>query len=53
MAAYGGVAFRTGSRSQPNGGYATADGTWRHVEVVANNLLGDPTVEGIVLTFVM
>ena len=26
------------------------DGSWRHVEVVANNLLGDPTVEGIVLT---
>ena len=27
-----------------------ADGTWRYVEVVANNLLSDPTVEGIVLT---
>ena len=26
------------------------DGSWRHVEVIAMNLLSDPTVEGMVLT---
>jgi diguanylate cyclase (GGDEF)-like protein/PAS domain S-box-containing protein len=26
------------------------DGSWRHVEVITTNLLGDPTVEGMVLT---
>ena len=30
--------------------YPYCDGAWRHTEVVANNLLGEPTVEGIVLT---
>ncbi len=27
-----------------------SDGSWRHLEVIANNLLDDPNVEGIVLT---
>jgi diguanylate cyclase (GGDEF)-like protein/PAS domain S-box-containing protein len=27
-----------------------ADGTWRHLEIVGNNLLADPNVEGLVLT---
>ena len=42
--------FGTGNLSRPNGASATRDGSWRHVEVVLNNLLGDSTVEGIVLT---
>ena len=29
---------------------AAADGTWRYLEVMANNLLDDPAVNGIVLT---
>ena len=28
-----------------------ADGTWRHCEVIANNLLTDTDVEGIILTY--
>ena len=27
-----------------------SDGSWRHLEVIANNLLDDPNIEGIVLT---
>jgi diguanylate cyclase (GGDEF)-like protein/PAS domain S-box-containing protein len=50
VAAYGGVAFRAGSSAKAECRMLHGDGTWRHVEVVANNLLGDPTVEGIVLT---
>jgi diguanylate cyclase (GGDEF)-like protein/PAS domain S-box-containing protein len=26
-----------------------ADGSWRHVEIVANNLLGDPSVRGVIV----
>jgi diguanylate cyclase (GGDEF)-like protein/PAS domain S-box-containing protein len=50
VAAYGGVAFRSGTSVTAEWRIRHGDGSWRHVEVVANNLLGDPTVEGIVLT---
>ena len=50
VAAYAGVAFRAGTSITAEWRILHGDGTWRHVEVVANNLLGDPTVEGIVLT---
>ena len=50
LAAYGGVAFRAGTSVTAEWRIRHGDGSWRHVEVVANNLLGDPTVEGIVLT---
>jgi diguanylate cyclase (GGDEF)-like protein/PAS domain S-box-containing protein len=50
VAAYGGVAFAAGTSVTAEWRVQHGDGTWRHVEVVANNLLGDPTVEGIVLT---
>ena len=50
MTAYGGVAFRAGTSVTAEWRIRHGDGSWRHVEVVANNLLGDPTVEGIVLT---
>ena len=50
VAAYGGVAFRAGTSITAEWRIRHGDGSWRHVEVVANNLLGDPTVEGIVLT---
>jgi diguanylate cyclase (GGDEF)-like protein/PAS domain S-box-containing protein len=50
VAAYGGVAFRAGTSITAEWRIRHRDGSWRHAEVVANNLLGDPTVEGIVLT---
>jgi diguanylate cyclase (GGDEF)-like protein/PAS domain S-box-containing protein len=50
VAAYGGVAFRAGMSVTAEWRIRHGNGSWRHVEVVANNLLGDPTVEGIVLT---
>jgi diguanylate cyclase (GGDEF)-like protein/PAS domain S-box-containing protein len=50
MAAYGGLAFRSGASVTAEWRVLHYDGSWRHVEVVANNLLGDPTVGGIVLT---
>ena len=44
-------------RSRPAGSIVTvkcrirhADGAWRHLEIVGNNLLNDPNVEGLVLT---
>ena len=50
LAAYSGLAFRSGTAITAEWRIRTADGAWRHTEVVANNLLGEPTVEGIVLT---
>ena len=50
VAAYGGIAFRAGTSVTAEWRFRHGDGSWRYVEVVANNLLGDPTVEGIVLT---
>jgi diguanylate cyclase (GGDEF)-like protein/PAS domain S-box-containing protein len=50
VAAYGGLAFRAGTSITAEWRIRHGEGAWRHVEVVANNLLGDPTVEGIVLT---
>jgi len=50
LAAYTGVAFRPGASVTAHWRVQHRDGSWRHVEVVANNLLSDPTVEGIVLT---
>ena len=51
IAAYGGVAFRSGTSVTAEWRVRHGDGSWRYVEVVTNNLLGEPTVEGIVLTF--
>ncbi len=50
LAVYTGVAFRAGVSVTTQWRIRHSDGSWRHVEVVANNLLSDPTVEGIVLT---
>jgi diguanylate cyclase (GGDEF)-like protein/PAS domain S-box-containing protein len=50
MAQYGGVAFRSGTSVTAEWRIHHGDGSWRDVEVVANNLLSEPTVEGIVLT---
>jgi len=50
LAVYTGVAFRAGLSVTTEWRVRHHDGSWRHVEVVANNLLGDPTVSGIVLT---
>ncbi len=50
IAAYGGVAFRAGTSVTAEWRVRHGDGSWRDVEVVTNNLLGEPTVEGIVLT---
>ena len=50
IAAYGGVAFRAGTSVTAEWRVRHGDGSWRYVEVVTNNLLGEPTVEGIVLT---
>ena len=50
LAAYSGLAFRSGTSITAEWRIRHGDGAWRHIEVVANNLLGDPTVEGIVLT---
>jgi diguanylate cyclase (GGDEF)-like protein/PAS domain S-box-containing protein len=50
VAAYSGVAFRSGTSVTAEWRVRHGDGSWRDVEVVTNNLLGEPTVEGIVLT---
>ena len=50
IAAYSGVAFRSGTSITAEWRVRHGDGSWRDVEVVTNNLLGEPTVEGIVLT---
>ena len=50
LAVYTGVAFRAGLSVTAQWRLRHHDGSWRYVEVVANNLLSDPTVEGIVLT---
>jgi len=50
LAAYTKVAFRPGASEVDRWRVQHHDGSWRHMEVVANNLLSDPTVEGIVLT---
>jgi diguanylate cyclase (GGDEF)-like protein/PAS domain S-box-containing protein len=50
LAAYAGFAMRSGSSNMAEWRVVHADGSCRDVEVVANNLMADPTVEGIVLT---
>ena len=45
-----GVAFRSGTSVTAHWRVRHADGSWHDVEVIATNLLGDETVEGIVLT---
>jgi len=50
LAVYTGVAFRTGTSVTAEWRIRHADGKWHNVEVVATNLLDDPTVEGCVLT---
>jgi diguanylate cyclase (GGDEF)-like protein/PAS domain S-box-containing protein len=50
VAAYSGVASRMGASVTAEWRVHHGDGSWRYMEVVANNLLDDPTVEGIVLT---
>lgn len=50
MAAFGGVAIRSGSSNSAEWRVRHADGSYRYVEVIANNLMSDTTVEGIVLT---
>ncbi|MGD0082390.1 MAG: EAL domain-containing protein [Acidimicrobiales bacterium] len=50
LAVYTAVAFRAGTSVTAEWRVRHRNGSWRHVEVVANNLLGDPTVEGVVLT---
>ena len=50
LAAFTGVAFRTGTSITAEWRVRHSDRSWHHVEVIATNLLDDPTVEGIVLT---
>jgi diguanylate cyclase (GGDEF)-like protein/PAS domain S-box-containing protein len=50
LALYTAVAFREGTPATAQWRVRHRQGSWCHVEVVANNLLSDPTVEGIVLT---
>ncbi len=50
LAVYTGVAFRAGTSVTGEWRVQHKDGNWHHVEVVATNLLDDPTVEGCVLT---
>jgi diguanylate cyclase (GGDEF)-like protein/PAS domain S-box-containing protein len=50
LAVYTAVAFRAGTPVTAQWRVRHGQGSWCHVEVVANNLLRDPTVEGIVLT---
>jgi diguanylate cyclase (GGDEF)-like protein/PAS domain S-box-containing protein len=50
VAAFTGVASRMGTSATAEWRVHHGDGSWRYMEVVSNNLLGDPTVEGIVLT---
>ncbi|HTV10636.1 MAG TPA: EAL domain-containing protein [Acidimicrobiales bacterium] len=50
ITAYVGVASRLGMSTTAEWRVRHSDGSWKHMEVVANNLLSEPTVEGIVLT---
>ncbi|HMK96272.1 MAG TPA: diguanylate cyclase, partial [Acidimicrobiales bacterium] len=50
LTAYAGVASRTGSSATAEWRVKHNDGSWRDMEVAVNNLLAEPTVEGIVLT---
>jgi diguanylate cyclase (GGDEF)-like protein/PAS domain S-box-containing protein len=50
LAVFTGVAFRGGTSVTAQWRILHFDGSWHHVEVIATNLLGDETVEGIVLT---
>jgi diguanylate cyclase (GGDEF)-like protein/PAS domain S-box-containing protein len=50
LAVFTGVAFRGGTSVTAQWRIRHDDGSWHHVEVIATNLLGDETVEGIVLT---
>jgi diguanylate cyclase (GGDEF)-like protein/PAS domain S-box-containing protein len=50
VAAYGAVASKAGISVTTEWRIRHGEGSWRYVEAVANNLLADPTVEGIVLT---
>jgi diguanylate cyclase (GGDEF)-like protein/PAS domain S-box-containing protein len=44
------VSRRPGAQPPLNYRLAHADGSWRHVEVIGNNLLDDPAVAGYVVT---
>ncbi len=50
LTGYGGIALQANTSATFEWRIRHADRSWRHVEVVANNLLDDPTVEGVVLT---
>ncbi len=50
LAGYTSVAVGSGASVTALWRIRHADGTWRHVEVITTNLLGDVTVEGMVLT---
>jgi diguanylate cyclase (GGDEF)-like protein/PAS domain S-box-containing protein len=50
VAAYSAVASKAGVSVTTEWRIRHGEGSWRYVEAVANNLLADPTVEGIVLT---
>ena len=50
LALFTGVAFRSGTSVTANWRVRHDNGSWHDVEVIATNLLGDETVEGIVLT---
>jgi diguanylate cyclase (GGDEF)-like protein/PAS domain S-box-containing protein len=50
LAVHNDIAARSGVSPTVEWRVRRKDGIWRDVEVVANNLLADPTVEGIVLT---
>ena len=50
VAAYGAVASKAGVSVTTEWRIRHGEGSWRYVEAVTNNLLADPTVEGIVLT---
>lgn len=50
VARFGGAAFGAEISSVASWRIRHRDGSWRDVEVLTNNLLSDPTVEGIVLT---
>jgi diguanylate cyclase (GGDEF)-like protein/PAS domain S-box-containing protein len=50
LASYTGVASRPGASISAKWRVRHCDGSWRFVEVTTTNLLGEPTLEGIVLT---
>ncbi len=50
LAGYTGIAFRPGASISAKWRIRHCDGSWRFVEVTTTNLLGEPTLEGIVLT---